>query len=99
MYLFKRNTFRYRYLIQKGAEFLNISDNFAMYNVAKAVNFLSHRGHIISLELALKHRDQLKKTIKIILNTYIVKIYTRSFKSDANFLNIIGIYINEKCNT
>lgn len=94
-----RKTFRYRYLIQKGAEFLNISDNFAMYNVAKAVNFLSHRGHIISLELALKHRDQLKKTIKIILNTYIVKIYTRSFKSDANFLNIIGIFINEKCNT
>lgn len=53
-----RKTFRYRYLIQKGAEFLNISDNFAMYNVAKAVNFLSHRGHIISLELALKHRDR-----------------------------------------
>lgn len=39
MYLFKRNTFRYRYLIQKGAEFQNISDNFAMYNVAKTVNF------------------------------------------------------------
>lgn len=66
----------------------------------KQLIFSSHRGYITSLELALKHRGQLKKkTIKIILYTYIVKIFTRSFKSDANFLNIIGIYINEKCNT